>query len=136
MDLTLQQTGHPQGLGGGHRLNGPEFGDGLVVPTKDDHFPGFDLIEISGEVGLGFLDVDHCHESSLAGKWSGVKSEFWSGCAVLRDDLFVDFNSEARAGGDIEVAFVEGDGIADELAAEGALRGVEFDELGAALEGG
>ena len=89
MDLALEQASDPHGFGGGSRLNGPEFGDGLVVSTQNDHFAGFDLVEISGEVGFGFLDVYVGHDFIVGEMWSEVKSESWSGCAVLRDDVFV-----------------------------------------------
>ena len=82
---------------------------------------------------FGFLNVD-----VDLGLITGVKikTECWSGLAVFGDDLFVDFDAEAGPGGDIQVAFVEGDGVLHELSAEGALGSIELDELGAALEGG
>jgi len=48
----------------------------------------------------------------------------------------VDFDAGAGSGGDFGVSALEGDGMIDELTAQGALRGVELDELGPAMEVG
>lgn len=52
-------------------LNRAEFGHWTVVPTDDHHITLFDLIQITGQVSLGFLNIHSCHAAFQLSRNSG-----------------------------------------------------------------